>query len=145
MMIYAYIYYCGSCSQCIFSLSGLPRESIMVYVLKNIFISIWYLYRVLLCDISIYMYIVPQFGSSPPLSPSYSMPLLKATSTGFSVPYSHLYRKYISLSTLLFPLHLSSPSHQCPPLNMTCFTFLSFIVLSVWLLFSGDFALVFYL
>jgi hypothetical protein len=39
-------------------------------------------------------------------SPSYSIPLLKVTSTGFSALCSCLYKV-----TLLYPPHLISPSH----------------------------------
>jgi hypothetical protein len=40
----------------------------------------------------------------------------------------HIYKCGESISAifnLLFPLHLFSPSNEYPPLNMTCFTFLS--------------------
>jgi hypothetical protein len=42
--------------------------------------------------------------------------------------------------TLLYPLHISSPSHYSPSLNMICFTFLSFVVLV-----SIHYSVVFYL
>jgi hypothetical protein len=40
-------------------------------------------------------HIVPQFGSPPHFSLSSPTILLKMTSIGFSVPYLHMYRKYI--------------------------------------------------
>jgi hypothetical protein len=54
--------------------------------------------------------------------------LLKMTSADFNVPYSFMYGKCLNHTTLLYSLYLPFPSHFFPPLNMTCFTFLSFIV-----------------
>jgi hypothetical protein len=81
------------------------------------------------CDISIYTYIVSRFGSFPPLFSLFLYsPLLKMTLTGFSVPCPYMYRKYINI--IHPPLHPSFtlPSCYYSPLNMTCFTFLFFIV-----------------
>jgi hypothetical protein len=54
---------------------------------KNTFVSLWWLHRDFCCDISIYTcFIIPLIGSSPPLFPSYPIPLLKVTSTDFRIP-----------------------------------------------------------
>jgi hypothetical protein len=85
---------------------------------------------------SIYVYNVSWFGSSFPLFSLFHNPLLKITLTGFSVSYSYRYRKNLShiypsvTSSIILPLLL------VPPLNMTCFTFLIFIVLVSVPLFS---------
>jgi hypothetical protein len=55
-------------------------------------------------DISIYTYISPWFGSFPPLSSSFPLPLQKMTSTGFRVPRTYMYRKYLN------HIHPSLPS-----------------------------------
>jgi hypothetical protein len=64
------------------------------------------------CDISIYISIIIQIGSSY-FSPFYLSPLLLLISTGLKILYSFLYRKYINLHLLYFLL-LSS---LCPITN----------------------------
>jgi hypothetical protein len=92
------------------------------------------------CDISIYTYIVPGLFHPLHYSPSSPPPVLKLTSTGFNVPYSHVWKYFNHIHPCL-PSSFSLPVPLLPPLNMTCFTFLPFIVL----VFSGVFVLVFYL
>jgi hypothetical protein len=94
------------------------------FLLKHFF-SIWLLYRGFHCYISIYTYIVPSLVHSLHYSPSSPTPFLKMTLTGFSVPYSYMHGKFLNH---IHP-HLPSPSCYYPPLNGTCFTFLSFIIL----------------
>jgi hypothetical protein len=37
------------------------------------------------------------------------------TTTDFNVPYSHIFGRYRNIITLIYPLHLPSPSHStCP-------------------------------
>jgi hypothetical protein len=95
---------------------------------KKNFNSIYYLYRGLCCDTPLYMCTVyPSLVHPLHYSLSSPTPLLKMTSTGFNVPYSYMYRKYLNhihrplLSSFTFPLLLlPSPCHNL-------FTFLSFI------------------
>jgi hypothetical protein len=68
-------------------------------------------------------------------------PLL-VISTGLHVPYSHLNRKYINHIHLPYFLHLPSPFHQYPFLPILHSVLHCYGVCS---LFSGIFALVFYL
>jgi hypothetical protein len=73
-------------------------------------------------------YIIPQFGSSPPLFSLGPLTLLKMASSGFDVSYSYMCQKYInhihpplpSSFTLLLPL-VPFPYHDL-------FYFLSFVV-----------------
>jgi hypothetical protein len=53
------------------------------------------------CDISIYTFILHQFDSSLPLFSLFLLPLLKMTSTGFSIQYSCMYKKYLKHFTSL--------------------------------------------
>jgi hypothetical protein len=70
-----------------------------------------------------------------PYSPT---PLLRTISIGFLVLFSYIYTKYLTIITLLHPLHLPSP-----PLNRPCFTFLFFIFKCILIVQRG-FALVFH-
>jgi hypothetical protein len=65
-------------------------------------------------------------------------PLLKVTSAGLNIPCSCMCRKYINHIHPPLPLHFPSPCYFLP-LSMTCFTVLTFILLSVCSLFSGVF------
>jgi hypothetical protein len=64
--------------------------------------------------------------------PSITLPfphlLSLMASTGFMFHIHTCIENMPTVFTLLFSLHLLSPSYRCPPLNMTCVTFLSFIV-----------------
>jgi hypothetical protein len=84
------------------------------------------LYREFHCGISMYTYIVPQFGSSPSINlPHLPLSILK---WHWQVSMFHIHAGKESSSTIvifLHPLHLASSSHYYSPLNMTCITFLS--------------------
>jgi hypothetical protein len=71
------------------------------------------MYGVFCCDISIYMYKVPQLGSA---FHHFSLfPLLKMTSTGFYIPHLQMHRKPMNHVYLPSPLHLPSlPVLLCP-------------------------------
>jgi hypothetical protein len=81
------------------------------------------------CDISIYAYYVPWFDSSPALFYLFQSLLLKVASTDFNVLYSQMYSKYLYHIHPPLPSSFTFSSHSYPPINMNCFTFLSFIVL----------------
>jgi hypothetical protein len=75
--------------------------------------------------ISMYAYNIPQFGSSPPLFSLFPLLLLKMVST------FHIHtcvENTLTIFTFLYPFHLPSPACRYPLFNMTCFTFLPFIV-----------------
>jgi hypothetical protein len=58
------------------------------------------------CDISEYSYIVPQFGSSPPLFSLLPCYPLKMTLAGFNISYSCMYGKYLNHIDPSYALHL---------------------------------------
>jgi hypothetical protein len=55
-------------------------------------------------------------------------PFLTMTLTGFDVPYSYMYRKYLNHIQHPLPSLFTFPSHYFSTLHMTCCIFLSFIV-----------------
>jgi hypothetical protein len=91
----------------------------------NIFIIIWQLYggRGFIVTFHMYIYFTPVWL----ISSFFFLLLLKMTSTIFNVPYDYMdinYQPYFpSLSS-----SLPSVFHCHSPLNMTYFTFLSFII-----------------
>jgi hypothetical protein len=74
---------------------------------------------------------------------SSSTPLPKMTLADFNVPYLYMYRKYLNHIHYLLPSSFPSSSHCFTFLIMTCFTFLSIVLVSVHC--SVGFGLVFYL
>jgi hypothetical protein len=81
------------------------------------------------------------FHHHSPLPPSL---LLKMISTDFIVQFSYKYITYISIITLLHPLHSPLPPTNTHPLRGSCFTFLSFNIY-VHVHCSEGFALLFHL
>jgi hypothetical protein len=84
----------------------------------------------------LHIYIVPRFGSSPPLSFLFSHSSSWTDFNRFQCYISymlHIHTCTESISiifTLLYPLHLTFPSHYYSLFNITCFIFLSCIVLT---------------
>jgi hypothetical protein len=77
-----------------------------------------------------YTYILyPSLVHPLPLLSLVSPLLVEMTWKGFNSPYSYIYRKYLSHIHLLLPFSFTLALSLYPPVNMTCFTFLSFIVL----------------
>jgi hypothetical protein len=80
------------------------------------------------CDTARYNTLHPGLLHSLHYSPSYLTLLLKMPLMGFNVPSSHMYIKYLNHINYSLSSSFSLPSPNYPPLSMTCFTFLSFIV-----------------
>jgi hypothetical protein len=88
------------------------------------------LYRKFPCDISIYICIITQIGSSPLFFSFYLSPFLMVISTGLKILNSFLYRKYIN------HIHLPYPPFLVSAFPLVQSVFLFFWWYWVWLMVS---------
>jgi hypothetical protein len=98
-----------------FPLVPIPGQDLfylsVFHFFKNAFLFVYDGHRVFHCDISIYVCIIPRIVSSLCFSPFY-FSHLTMISTGLSVPYSYLYRKYITIVTF-FTFFIKTTFYAC--------------------------------
>jgi hypothetical protein len=95
----------------------------------NVLFGIWQLYRGSLWHVHIHIHCIPVWFILYIILPLLPLPFSKWL---WQVSVFHIHtciENKLTIFTLLYPLHLPSLSYNYPSLNMTCFIFLSFIVL----------------